>query len=155
MIPLLAIVTALAVNVPLVTLDELEQRLQVASDTVYVVNFWATWCKPCVAELPVFDKLDRETRGTPVKVLLVSLDNVDDVQKVATFVTRRGLVPEVMLLNESKPHEWIDRISTDWSGAIPATMLYHASTKRKSFYEREFTYEALTKELSSFTRTSP
>lgn len=144
-----------AATIPLVNLDSLETRYARGADTTYVVNFWATWCKPCVAELAAFDKLNRTTFDKPVKVLLVSLDNPSLVEKVAEFITKKGYSTEVLVLNEKKPHLWIDRVSEQWSGAIPATMLLNADSKLKRFYEREFTTEQIANELQTFLDALP
>ncbi len=143
----------LGTSVPTVTLRDLEQRFAAGGDTTYVVNFWATWCKPCVAELPYFDNLARTTAGRPVVVLLVSLDRpADKVTKVEPFLRARGYRCEMVLLNEQKPHLWIDRVDPSWSGAIPATLFVRGG--KRSFHEQEFTQPTLD---STFTRfvTSP
>jgi thiol-disulfide isomerase/thioredoxin len=57
-----------------------------STDTIYVVNFWATWCKPCVEELPIFDSLNLEVKGQAIKVLLVNLDFVEKQRKVKDFL---------------------------------------------------------------------
>lgn len=74
-----------------VSVADLEKRFAAGRDTVYVVNFWATWCKPCVEELPAFDKLSRAEANNPVVVLLVSVDSPNDRNaKVETFLRKRG-----------------------------------------------------------------
>lgn len=140
-------------GVPQVGLDELERRWKNGGDTTFVVNFWATWCKPCVAELPAFDKLHRSATGK-VKVLLVSLDSpADRTTTVQTFVTRRNLSAEVCLLNEPRPHTWIDRVDPNWSGAIPCTLILNAKHNKRAFYEQDFTEADLRRTVEEFLRT--
>lgn len=142
-------------DVPVVRLADLEQRFAAGSDTVYVVNFWATWCKPCVAELPHFDKLSRSVKGQAVRVLLVSLDDPDELtSKVEPFIRRKGYSADVVLLDEAKPHEWIDKVDATWSGAIPATWLVHQKSGRRQFHEREFDYNTLEAIVSTFVKGS-
>jgi thiol-disulfide isomerase/thioredoxin len=106
-------------------IDPLLSRLS-NKDTVYVVNFWATWCKPCVAELPSFDSLSRQYRQTNVKVLLVSLDFREDIaKKVTPFLRRHHVKSECVLLDEVNGNDFIDKISKKWTGAIPATYFRH------------------------------
>ena len=135
-----------AQTVKLLTINQLEDRVSKGGDTVYVVSFWATWCAPCIAELPYFEKLQTTYKDQPLKVLLVSLDFKSKLEKaVIPFVTRRKLTNEVFLLNEANAQEYIDRVSTQWSGAIPATLIYNKKKALRKFYEKEFTYDELDK----------
>lgn len=143
-------------SVPVIRLADLEQRLRNGGDTTYVVNFWATWCKPCIAELPAFDKLARSVKGQAVRVILVSLDDPRELtSKVEPFVRKKGLLPDVVLMDEAKPHEWIDKIDPEWSGAIPATLLVQTSTGKRAFFEQEFSYEQLNTTIANFISSAP
>ncbi|MBE8726216.1 TlpA family protein disulfide reductase [Flavobacterium hungaricum] len=129
-------------NVKLLTINQLQERIKNGKDSTYVVNFWATWCAPCIKELPHFEKLGAENKSDKLAVLLVSLDFKSKLESnVIPFVKRKNLKKEVFLLNESSPQEFIDRIDPSWSGSIPAT-LFIKNDKRK-FVESEFTYEQL------------
>jgi thiol-disulfide isomerase/thioredoxin len=112
------------------------------SDSIYVINFWATWCAPCVKEIPDFEKLNAQYKDQKVKVLLVSLDFSTQVEsRVIPFMERMNMKSEVILLNEPNPNRWIPIVSEKWSGAIPATLIYNRDFR--DFYEREFNFEEL------------
>lgn len=135
-------ISAYSQNVKLLNINQLNERIKNGKDSTYVVNFWATWCAPCIKELPHFEKLGAEHKSEKLAVLLVSLDFKSKLESnVIPFVKRKNLKNEVFLLNESSPQEFIDRIDPSWSGSIPAT-LFIKNDKRK-FVESEFTYEQL------------
>ncbi|MEO9570552.1 MAG: TlpA disulfide reductase family protein, partial [Polaribacter sp.] len=114
----------------------------------YVINFWATWCAPCVKELPVFEKINQEYADKNVEVILVSLDFPKQVdKKLIPFINKKQLKSKVILLNDVNENIWIKAIDSTWSGAIPATIIYNA--KGKKFFEQSFEYEQLEKELKS------
>jgi thiol-disulfide isomerase/thioredoxin len=110
---------------------EFEPHLLHTNDTTYVINFWATWCKPCIEEMPLFEKLILETAGPtgasqPVKVLLVSMDFPKDIhKKLIPFVAERKLERHVVALGDLDYNSWIDKVSTEWDGAIPFTLVYN------------------------------
>ncbi|GAB3846207.1 hypothetical protein GCM10028822_05910 [Hymenobacter terrigena] len=135
---LLCCAPAFAQNVAVIRFSELQNRLVRATDTTYVVNFWATWCAPCVKELPNFEQLRVANASKKVKVLLVSLDYASQLdKKVKPFVKQRGLKSEVLLLNEPDPNEWINKVDVKWSGALPFTLIFNNKSKRRTTFERE------------------
>lgn len=129
-------------QIPAMTFEEFEPILSTNSDSVYVVNFWATWCTPCVKELPAFEKLNDLYSDEKVKVLLVSLDNpVHMDSRIIPFINKHDLKSEIILLDDPRSNQWIPRIDDSWSGSIPATVIFTKNTR--SFYEQVFTYNEL------------
>jgi len=127
-----------------------EPYLKIQNDTTYVINFWATWCQPCVAELPYFEKINSDYKDKKVKVILISLDMKKDADsKLLSFIKKKNLQSEVIFLNDPDANAWIGKVDSTWSGAIPATIIY-TKNKRK-FYEKSFTFEELEAEIKSFT----
>lgn len=119
------------------TFDQFEHLLQTNTDTTYVINFWATWCKPCVAELPYFEQAKETFKSQPVKFILVSLDAMKQLdKKVIPFLKKTNINSKVVLLDDDDYNVWIDKVSTDWSGSIPATLLF--SKDKRKFVEQEF-----------------
>lgn len=115
--------------------DAFEKAIIKEDGSIYVINFWATWCAPCIKELPYFEKL--HTDNPKVKVILVSLDSRKDLEKkLIPFVDRKKITAQVVLLSDKDYNAWLDKIDASWSGAIPATLILNG--KRKLFAEREF-----------------
>lgn len=135
---------AMAQQIELATVDQLEHRFTEGRDTTYIVNFWATWCSPCVEELPHFEKFGQAYKDAPVKILLVSVDARSKLNtNVIPFIQKVQLHNEVLLLNEPNQQEYIDRISPDWSGSLPATLFVNKGKQLRRLQEREFTYDKL------------
>lgn len=127
----------------------LEYFLNRKNDTTYVVNFWATWCVPCVEELPHFEKLNAEYKDHKVKVLLVSLDMHKMVEsRLLPFIKDNRIKSDVVLLRDPDQNTWLPKVDSTWTGAIPATVIYNK--ERRKFFEKSFTYEELEKEVSKF-----
>lgn len=107
-----------------------------SKDTVYVINFWATWCAPCVHELPEFNKLKTKYAAQPVKVILVSLDFKEDVPaKLSRFLQRQKVTPEVIWLSDTDPNQYIPTFDDKWEGSIPATIVVYPGKGFKRFIE--------------------
>lgn len=136
-------------NVPVIGLNDLETRLENGADTTFVVNFWATWCGPCVKELPFFEKLGEKRMNEKFAVLLVSLDFPNQLEsKVIPFVKRKALKSDVLLMDEDNPNAWIPKISEAWSGALPATLFVNAQKKTRHFHEGSFKEGELEQKLT-------
>ncbi len=115
----------------------------------YIVNFWATWCAPCVKELPYFEQIGDNFSKETVEVILVSLDFPSKYESnLKPFIIEKKLKSKVVALNDTDSNSWIPKIDKDWSGAIPATIIYNKN--KREFYEKSFTYTELEKEVKQF-----
>ncbi len=131
-----------------------EPFLRRDNDSVYVINFWATWCAPCVKELPHFRQAAAKYADKNVRVLLVSLDMKREVEKsLLPFVAKQGIGNLAVHLHEPDADAWIPKVSPDWSGALPATLIY--SRGKRAFYERSFNADELEREINSFLKQIP
>lgn len=121
----------------LIKLKGLEKIIQGPSERTLVINFWATWCAPCIKELPFFEKLNQENKNT--EVLLVSMDyDLDpNIEKVNKFITRKKLQSRVLILAESDPNSWIEKIDKQWSGALPTTLIVNTKTGKRELVQGE------------------
>lgn len=134
-------------KVEVVDFKGLQPLLSQDDETIQVINFWATWCVPCVAELPYFQRIAADYED--VNLTLVSLDFSTKVESnLLPFIQKNKIENRVVLLNEPDANSWIPKIDPDWSGAIPATIIYRG--KKREFYEQSFTFESLEKEVRKF-----
>jgi thiol-disulfide isomerase/thioredoxin len=117
------------------TFSDFEKAIIKNDDKVYVINFWATWCAPCVKELPYFEKLHQQNKN--VIVILASLDSKKDIEKkLIPFIKRKKITAQVVSLNDKDYNTWLPKIDQNWSGSIPAIFIF--SGNQKLFAEREF-----------------
>lgn len=131
--------------------DGLQPLIDKNDDHVHVVNFWATWCAPCVKELPYFEMLNQKYKDKGVEVLLVSLDFPSKYDSsLKPFIKKNQIQSKVVALNDTDQNRWIPAINEDWSGAIPATIIYNK--EKRQFYEKSFTLEELETELKQFLK---
>lgn len=122
------------------------------NDTLYVVNFWATWCQPCIEELPDFMKInDQFKKEGNFKMILVSLDKGSDFDtKVKDYLKSNNISPDVYVLTDNKRmNEWIPKINKTWSGAIPATAIYK-NGKQLFFTEGKISYTDLNNTINKY-----
>lgn len=109
------------------------------TDSIYVVNFWATWCKPCVEELPYLQSITRKYADKKVKLLLVSLDLASfHPDKIAAFAKKQNITADIVWLNETDADYFCNLVDKKWSGSIPATIIVNAAAGYKQFYEQQF-----------------
>lgn len=123
------------------TFDELNTYLMENNSKPLVVNFWATWCAPCVKELPYFEKLNQENPN--VKVIMVSLDFEKQVEnKLKPFLKKKNYTFTSVYLADKDYNTWLPKVDKNWSGSIPATLIINQD--KKVFAEQEFSnYEEL------------
>ncbi|WP_417557818.1 TlpA family protein disulfide reductase [Mesoflavibacter zeaxanthinifaciens] len=129
----------------------LEKVLNKQDNKTYVVNFWATWCAPCVKELPYFERINKQYKDKNVEVVLVSLDFPKHFDtKLKNFINEKQLQSELYALNDMDSNYWIPKVNKDWSGAIPATLIYNSN--KREFFEQPFEYEELERTLNKFLK---
>jgi len=139
------------IQLDILDFNGLEPYLTRTDEKTYVVNFWATWCAPCVKELPHFEELNANYKDENVEVLLVSLDFPQQYEKnLKPFIKKHDLQSKILVLDDIDMNTWILKVNENWDGAIPITIIYNKN-KRK-FYDRPFTYAELETELKLFLK---
>ena len=125
-----------------------EKFLKPNNNKTKIINFWATWCAPCVKELPYFEAI-RTQYPDDVEVILISLDFPNQIEtKLKPFLKQKQLKSKVIVLDDVDMNSWIPAIDPNWDGAIPVTLIVNKN-KRK-FYPQSFTYDQLASEVEKF-----
>ncbi|POY39553.1 redoxin [Flavobacterium alvei] len=129
--------------------SSLKKEILSDKNTIYVVNFWATWCGPCVKELPRFEQLNSENKN--IKVVLVSLDFKNTLEsKLKPFLKKKNIKSEVVLLTDTDYNSWLPQVDKEWSGSIPATLII--KNGQQFFAEKIFSsYTELNQYVNKFT----
>jgi thiol-disulfide isomerase/thioredoxin len=144
--------TITAQSVRLIDFETLEKRIKSPSDTTFIVHFWATWCKPCLTEMPVFNQIDQSDNNQKLQIVLISLDFIKDLVSVNDFFKTKPFNADVFLLDAPDQNSWIDKVSKQWTGGIPATLFLNNTLKKQKFIENSLTLEQLQTEISGFRR---
>ncbi len=129
---------AIGQQVTKIGVPELEKILTDQDDTLNVINFWATWCPPCISELPHFEKLSAEYRSRGVRFILVSLDFPSQIESsLLPFLRKHKITAPVMVMTNLDYNSWIDKVDNDWQGNLPATLFFNNSRQTRLFYPAE------------------
>lgn len=119
-------------------------KLSTSTDTLYIINHWATWCLPCVKELPYFEQINEMYKDQPVKVALVSFDFKKQFpDQLTAWVNKKGLKSDVYWFSEQKPNEYIPKIAPEWEGNLPATYLINGKTNEAVFFSEEISLDTM------------
>jgi thiol-disulfide isomerase/thioredoxin len=124
-----------AQEVQIVKIEDLKKIYNRPNDTTYVVNFFATWCGPCMMEIPMLNKFQADHETEKIQLLMVSLDNGKTMKKLPALIKKMKIQAPVYLLNESGDFSWLPYIDKRWQGSIPATMVVNSQKNIKAFFE--------------------
>ena len=128
------------------TFNQLFTSLDLSNNQTYVINFWATWCSPCIKELPHFEYVNKKYDNNIVKVFLVSLDLPEHYNsKLIPFIKKNNLLSDVVHLTDTNLNDWMPKISNEWNGGIPATLIINENSQK--FYPNPFEKDELIYEI--------
>lgn len=129
-----------------IKVTELEKTIK-ESKTPLIVNFWATFCKPCLEEIPYFLSAVNKHKKDSVRLLLVSLDLKEDYSKIKPMAAKRKFNVPIVWLNETNADYFCPKVDSSWSGALPATLFINNKIGYRKFYEEKVKEEKLEKEI--------
>lgn len=138
---------AKAQQIKKIKITDLEKTIN-ESKKPLVVNFWATFCKPCIEEIPYFQQVVMQHQKDSVQLLLISLDLEKSYPKEITdFVSKRKYTARIEWLDEFDADYFCPKVDSSWSGAIPATLFVNNKMGYRKFFEEQLSKEKLEKEI--------
>ncbi|WP_420582270.1 TlpA disulfide reductase family protein [Reichenbachiella sp.] len=144
---------SLAQSIEVIKYPELAKLINTPTEKHKVINFWATWCRPCIKELPQFLELYEKYNEENLELSLVSFDFVEELEnKLKPFVEKKNIKAKVYLLDETDYNAFIDKVDPSWSGAIPATLFVAKGNSKRRFIEKEFSENELEKVYLNFIK---
>ena len=134
-------------TIPSWKITDLETHIS-KSETPIIVTFWATYCIPCIKEIPYFQEVVAKYKDEGVKLLLVSLDFKEAFpEKVSDFAKKRKFTSPIVWLDETNADYFCPRIDSKWSGVMPATLFVNNKKGHRSFFEEEMPKEKFEAEV--------
>ncbi|MFY0650852.1 MAG: redoxin domain-containing protein [Cyclobacteriaceae bacterium] len=117
-----------------VTLEEvntegLKTLLANDGENLRLVNFWATWCGPCITEYPEFVEIHRMYNQRGFEFVSVSADNLKVKDRVLKFLKKETSAVANYIYNEEDKYVMIEAVDPDWDGALPYSVLVEPGGK--------------------------
>lgn len=138
-------------DIEYIAVQDLERILKNDEDKIHVVNFWATWCGPCVREFPLFEKVSKDYSGKNVKFLMISLDFPSQVKsQLIPFLEKNSASLDVAVMTDLDYNSWIEKVDNSWQGDIPATLVFNNSRKQRIFHKGEIDEQGLRKLINAY-----
>ncbi|SRR5258706_3168848 len=129
-----------------IKITDLEKTIK-ESKTPLIISFWATFCVPCIQEIPYFQRSVKRHEKDSIKLVLVSLDMKEDYSKIKTFAAKRKFTAKIVWLNETNADYFCPKVDSAWSGALPATLFVNPKTGYRKFFEDQIKEEKFEKEI--------
>jgi thiol-disulfide isomerase/thioredoxin len=138
---------ASAQSVPAWKITDLKKYIQSSRNPV-IISFWATYCTPCLAEIPYFEKIVTKYKNDSVTILLVSLDMEEQYpEAIASMITKMKFASTVVWLNETNADYFCPKVDSSWSGALPSTLFVNNKTGYHKFFEEKIPADKLDAEI--------
>ena len=149
----LLVATGLEAQIKAIKISDLEKTIK-ESTSPMIINFWATYCVPCIEEIPYFQEMAKKYQSKGVSLLLVSLDlRTAYPTKIDAMAKRLKLTAPIAWLNETNADYFCPRVDSSWSGGLPASLFVSNVTGYRKFYEDEVSKEKLEKEIQAMLQS--
>ena len=135
-------------TIPVVGAQDIKSLVQENKGKVVVVNFWATWCPPCVKEFPDIIKLYKNYQQKGVEVIAVSMNEEDEMEDIEEFI-HKYKPPFSIYRAASAEEAFYQEFDKDWFGQMPTTLIYDATGKVTHKHMNPITYPELEKYVTA------
>ncbi|GEM_PF-2937044 len=127
---------------------ELQQLLSAQKGRVTLVNLWATWCKPCIHEMPALEKLHQNYQNKGVKIIALSLDELAKADSlVLPYWKSKGFSMDYYVIGTEDPSTIINKIDPLWLGVIPTSFLFNSEGEKIETITGSLNYEGFEKKV--------
>jgi thiol-disulfide isomerase/thioredoxin len=117
------------VDLEMISAEGLQDLLKNDTDELLLINFWATWCGPCVVEYPEFLEIQRMYGKRDFRFVSLSMDSPDHEDKVLKFLMENfSAVPNYLVDTDDK-YAIINVVQNEWDGSLPITLLIEPGGK--------------------------
>lgn len=146
------LVAGVQAQVKKVKVTDLEAYIQ-NSDHPLMISFWATWCVPCVEEIPWFQEGVAKFADQKVELILISLDFPKDYpNKLESFIKKKNWQATFFWLDETNADYFCPKIHPRWEGGIPATLFVNNKTGYRRFFDRALTDRQVEPEIKTMLK---
>jgi thiol-disulfide isomerase/thioredoxin len=129
---------AIGQKIEYIKVPELEKMLNSKENKLLVINLWATWCAPCVKELPAFEKVAGEYEQSKVRFIMISLDFPSQIEsQLKPFLRKNKITLDISVMMDTDYNSWIDKVDPQWQGNIPSTLIVNNGKKSRYFHSGE------------------
>jgi|SRR5687768_13352717 len=143
--------TISAQEIPKWKIQQLENYIRNTNKPL-IINFWASFCKPCIEEIPYFQSLAKKYEKEGVQLLLVSLDLQEAYPKIKDFAAKHKFTSSIVYLNETNADIFCPKIDEKWSGALPASLFVNNKTGYRKFFEEQIPEKKLEQEFKALIK---
>ncbi|HLB31448.1 MAG TPA: redoxin family protein [Gammaproteobacteria bacterium] len=135
-------------EVAAVNADEIKSIISENKGKVVVLNFWATWCPPCIKEFPDIIKLYDQYESKGLQVIAISMNEPDELEDIAEFLGKHN--PRFPVYRAaSTEEEFYSEFEEQWWGEMPMTMIYDKAGNVAMMHKKALSFEEFEQDVSS------
>jgi thiol-disulfide isomerase/thioredoxin len=144
----IGVAPAIGAEVAVVSAEGVKELIRENAGNLVVVNFWATWCPPCLKEFPDLIDVYAETRSRGVAIIAVSMNAADETQDIDEFL-RKFAPPFPVYRAASVDDAFYRGIVEPWFGELPITLVYDGAGELRHYHRKAITRDELSAEIDA------